>query len=533
MLTYASAQVENAIQIASDPTSSQQLRGQAIEYLERLRSEGSAWQASLALFIRDPRPSDIIRHTSLDLVNNAVQEHRLDEQSLAYIKDTLMTHVRQSYAPGSTTADTPHIQNKLMQTMSYLFAALYATSWQSFFDDFRALAGDQATIGNVNTTTTVLYLRMLGQVHDEIADQLVARSEDEKKRNSDLKDMIRNRDAAKISASWQEILAKWRDTDLNLIEMCLRTIGRWVSWTDINLIVNQAMITTFLEMAGQQGIADPESAAGRVRDAAIDTFSEIVGKKMVPADKIELILFLNLSEVVGQLISSPALAEFNSPNYDNDLAETVAKLVNNIVFDVVKILENNEADEQTRQRADDLIRIFTPYLLRFFADQYDEVCSSVIPSLTDLLTFLRKLQKKTGSVPAQYAAVLPPVLDAIIAKMKYDETADWGEEGEQTDEAEFQDLRRRLHVLQQTITTIDEPYYIETLSRLVNGTFGRLSQGDQSLNWRELELALYEMYLFGELAIRNQGLFAKREPSSVAAQQLVAMMNSMIDSGMC
>jgi exportin-T len=443
-----------------------------------------------------------------------------------------MTHVRQSYAPGSATADTPHIQNKLMQSMSYLFAALYSTSWQSFFDDFRALAGDQTTIGNVNTATTVLYLRMLGQVHDEIADQLVARSEDEKKRNQDLKDMIRHRDAVKISSSWQEILAKWRDTDLNLIEMCLRTIGRWVSWTDINLIVNQAMITTFLEMAGQQGIADPESAAGRVRDAAIDTFSEIVSKKMVPADKIELIMFLNLSEVVGQLISSPALAEFNSPNYDNDLAETVAKLVNNIVFDVVKILENNEADEQTRQRADDLIRIFTPYLLRFFADQYDEVCSSVIPSLTDLLTFLRKLQKKTGSVPAQYAAVLPPVLDAIIAKMKYDETADWGEEGEQTDEAEFQDLRRRLHVLQQTITTIDESYYIETLSRLVNGTFGRLSQGDQSLNWRELELALYEMYLFGELAIRNQGLFAKREPSSVAAQQLVAMMNSMIDSGM-
>lgn len=530
--SYTSAlQVENAIQIAFDPTSTQQLRGQAVEYLERLRSEGSAWQASLTLFTRDPRPSDIIRHTSLDLVNNAVQEHRLDEQSLTYIKDTLMSHVQQSYAPGSTTADTSHIQNKLMQTMTYLFVALYASSWQSFFDDFRALAGGQATIGNVNATTTFLYLRMLGQVHDEIADQLVARSEDEKKRNTDLKDMIRQRDVQKISLSWQEILGKWRETDLNLVEMCLRTIGRWVSWIDINLVVNQSMITIFLEMAGQQGIADPESAAGRVRDAAIDTFSEIVGKKMTPSDKIELILFLNLSEVVGQLISSPALAEFNSPNYDNDLAETVAKLVNNIVFDVVKVLENDSADEQTRQRADDLVRIFTPYLLRFFADQYDEVCSTVIPSLTDLLTFLRKLQKKSGSVPPQYSAVLPPVLDAIIAKMKYDETADWGEDSDLTDEAEFQDLRRRLHVLQQTITTIDEPYYIETLSRVVNGTFGRLSQGDQSLDWRDLELALYEMYLFGELAIRNQGLFAKRQPSSVAAQQLVDMMNSMVDSG--
>lgn len=441
-----------------------------------------------------------------------------------------MSHIRQSYAPGGQP-DTTNIQGKLMQAMTCLFVVLYPSSWQSFFDDFRALAGDHATIGSVNTATTFLYLRMLGQITDEIADQLIVRSEEEKKRNTELKDLIRQRDAQNISSSWQQILAKWRETDLGLIEMCLRVIGRWVSWTDISLIVNQAMITSFLEMAGQQGISDPASKAGKVRDAAIDTFSEIVSKKMSPADKIELIVFLNLSEVVGQLISSPALAEFNSPTYDNDLAETVAKLVNNTVFDIVKILETETINESTRQRADDLIRIFTPYLLRFFADQYDEVCSTVIPSLTDLLTFLRKLQKKTGSVPPQYAVIVPPVLDAIIAKMKYDDTATWGENADLTDEAEFQDLRRRLHVLQQTVTAIDEPYYTETLSRIVNGTFSRLSQGDQTVNWRDLELALYEMYLFGELAIRNHGLFAKREPSSAAAQQLVSMMSNMIDSG--
>ena len=484
------------------------------------------------MFTRDPRPSEIIRHTSLDLVNNAVQEHRLDAQALSYIKDTLMGYIRQTYAPGSNASDTNNIQNKLMQTMTYLFVALYPSSWQSFFDDFRTLAGDQATIGSVNAASTILYLRMLDQVHNEIADQLIARPEDEKRRNVELKDLIRVRDAQKISLSWQEILAKWRETDLVLVEMCLRTIGRWVSWTDISLVVNESMINIFLQMAGQQGISDPESPEGRVRDAAIDTFSEIVNKKMNPSEKIELILFLNLANVVGQLIASPALSDLqNTPDYDNDLAETVAKLVNNIVFDIVKILENDAVDQQTRQRADELIQLFAPYLLRFFTDQYDEVCSTVIPSLTDLLTFFRKLQKKSGSLPGQYAAVVPPVLDAIIGKMKYDETASWGEEGEQTDEAEFQELRKRLHVLQQTVAAIDEPFYIETLSRIVSGTFSRLSSQDPTLNWRDLDLALHEMYLFGELTIRNHGLYAKREPSSIAAQQLVGMMSSMAESG--
>jgi exportin-T len=444
-----------------------------------------------------------------------------------------MNYIRQKYAPGSNTTDSSHIQNKLMQTMTYLFVALYPSSWQSFFDDFRALAGDQAAIGNVNRTSTLLYLRMLSQVHDEIADLLVARPEEEKKRNTELKDLIRHRDAQKISLSWQEILAKWRETDLGLIEMCLRTIGRWVSWIDISLVVNEAMIGRFLEMAGQQGISDPDGPQGHVRDAAIDTFSEIVGKKMNAAEKLELIVFLNLPNVVGQLIGSPALSDLNSPDYDNDLAETVAKLVNNIVLDIVRILENDSVSEQTRQRADELIQVFAPYLLRFFSDQYDEVCSTVIPSLTDLLTFFRKLQKKNGALPSQYAAILPAVLESIINKMKYDETADWGEEGEQADEAEFQDLRKRLHVLQQTVAAIDEAFYIDTLSRVVGETFNRLSANDQSLDWRDLDLALHEMFLFGELAMRNQGLYAKREPSSVAAQRLVGMMTSMTESGMC
>lgn len=525
-------QVENAIQIASDPTSSQQLRGQAIEYINQLRTEGSAWQAGLALFTREPRPSEITRHTSLDLVNNAIQEHRLDDPSLSYIKDTLMNYIRQTYTAGANPTDTPHIQNKLMQTITYLFVALYPTSWQSFFDDFRALAGDQTTIGNVNVHTTFLYLRLLVQIHDEIADVLVARPEDEKKRNAELKDLIRQRDAQKISASWQEILAKWRETNPAMLELCLSTIGRWVSWIDIGLVVNESMIMILLQMAGQQASSSAHETL--VRDAAIDTFSEIVSKKMVPADKVHLIELLGLSTVIGQLISSPALADQNTPTYDNDLAEVVAKLVNNIAFDIVRILETDAVSEDTRQRADKLLQNLSPYLLRFFADQYDEVCSTVIPSLTDLLTFFRKLHKRSGSLPSQYVAILPPVLEAIVAKMKYDEAVSWGEEGEQTDEAEFQDLRKRLHVLQQTIAAIDENFYIETLSRVVGNTFSRLSAGGHSsVDWRDLDLALYEMYLFGEMAMRNSGLYAKREPSSVAAQRLVGMMTNMLDAGEC
>ncbi|KAF2816339.1 Xpo1-domain-containing protein [Mytilinidion resinicola] len=529
-------QVENAIEIAWNPSPDpniQSLRAQALEFLNQLRADPTAWQVCLVLFTRDPRPLEVVRHFSLEVVNNAVQEHRLDAESLGYIKENLMGYIRQMYTPGSRqdTVDTAHIQNKLTQTMTYLFASLYPSSWQTFFDDFRALAGDTTAIGSVNVAGTILYLRMLSQVNDEIADVLVSRSSEEQRRNTDLKDLVRARDAQKIAVSWQEILAKWRQIDLMMVEMCLRTVSRWVSWTEISLIVNEAMITNFLEMAGQQGISSPESPEGKVRDAAIDTFTEIVGKKMKPADKIELILFLNLGNVVGQLISSPALSELRSTSdYDTDLAETVAKLVNMTVFDIVKVLDNDSVDDRSRQIADELCQLFIPHLLRFFSDEYDEICSTVIPSLTDLLTFFRKLKRAKGELPPHYYALIGPILDAIISKMKYDETASWGEEDEQTDEAEFQELRKRLHVLQQTVAATEEPLYIDTLSRVVGNTFSKLGSNDPSLNWRDLDLALHEMFLFGELAVKNQGLYQKREPSSVASNRLIEMMSSMVES---
>ncbi|OCK74737.1 Xpo1-domain-containing protein [Lepidopterella palustris CBS 459.81] len=527
------AQVENAIEIAWNPTANQSLRAQALEFLNQLRADPTAWQVCLVLFTRDPRPLEVVRHFSLEVVNNAVQEYRLDSQSLGYIKENLMGYIRNVYTPGSRqdSVDTAHIQNKLTQTMTYLFTSLYSSGWQTFFDDFRTLAGDSTAIGTVNVAGTILYLRMLGQVHDEIADILVSRSSDEQKRNMELKDLVRARDARKIALSWQEILAKWRQTDLMIVEMCLKSVSRWVSWIDISLVVNETMLTNFLQMAGQQGIESAESPEGKVRDAAIDAFTEIVGKKMKPADKVELIVFLNLGNVVGQLIGSPALSDLRStPSYDTDLAETVAKLVNSTVSDIVKALDNDSIDGQTRQRSEELCQVFVPYLLRFFADEYDEICSTVIPSLTDLLTFFRKLRKSKGALPPQYAGMLSPILDAIISKMKYDETASWGEEDEQTDEAEFQELRKRLHILQQTVAATDEPLYIETLSRVVASTFNRLMSNDSSLNWRDLDLALHEMYLFGELAVKNQGLYQKKEPSSVASNRLIEMMSSMVNS---
>ncbi|KAK4193639.1 armadillo-type protein [Podospora australis] len=513
------AQIENAIDIAWNPTSNQALKGQAFEYLNQLRADPQAWQVCTGLFTRSPPPSEVVRLVSLEIVNNAVHSEILDGSSLLFLKQSLLEYIGRTFGGGQEQVDPPSLQNKLTQTLTYLFVFLYKQGWESFIDDFLALAREDHIPG------VSLYLRVLGSIHDEIADLMLSRQGNEAKRNAELKDLVRERDMAKIAASWRDLLARYGNRNDPITEQTLKVIGKWVSWTDISLVINQEMLNLLLPLVGRTNLNGGED---KVRDTAVDTLTEIVSKKMRASDKIDMISFLNLCEITKQLLDSPPLNEAKGTSrYDTDLAEVVAKLVNAIMTDVVRVLEDSKVENDTRAKAEQLLQDFLPSLLRLFSDEYDEVCSTVIPSLTDLLTFLRKV----GNLPAAYSNMLPSILSAIVSKMRYDETSNWGQEDEQTDEAEFVELRKRLQILQKSVAAVDESLCIEFMTNLVANMFSTLEQRGSQMDWRDLDLALHEMYLFGELALPNMGLAQKSQANPVAAERLVLMMSKMVESG--
>ena len=471
-----------------------------------------------------------MRLVALDVVNNAIQTNQLDSQGRAIMRDGLMIYIRSVYGAGrggNLQLDPTSIQNKITQSLTYLFVAMYSEEWTTFFADMLSLTGSNGSSTGGNYAGVVLYLRTLISVHDEIADVMVSRSTDEQRRHTDVKDLVRQRDAGMIASSWQEVLSEWRTKDDTITELCLTALGRWVSWTEISLVVNQTLLTMLFEL-----VSSPQHVSSRRRDAAIETFIEILGKKMNASDKLDLIDFLKVRDVVSQLVSSPALTDLRSTShYDTDLAESVAKLVNNTVFDIVKALEGAHDGDATSQRGIAQLHSLVPFVLRFFSDEYDEVCSTVIPCLTDLLTFLRKKAKANSTFYAETFGMLPPILDAIVAKMRYDETTSWGNEDEQTDEAEFQDLRKRLQVLQQAVAAVDENLCLEKFSNVVGNTFDKYRTQSGQLDWRDLDLAMHEMYLFGDLATKHGGLYSKSKPVSPAAERLIAMMYKLAESG--
>lgn len=300
-----------------------------MQFLEQVKDSPDGWQVCLSLLSRQPPAYDVARMYSLEVVNLGVQRkiQEGDSQTLVYIRDTLLEYVRQAVFQGGNVPDPAPLQNKIVQTLTYLFLGMYGSTWTTFFDDILSLTSSDPNSGSRDNALGVKYfLRVMSNVHDEIADVLVSRSNEESRRNAEIKDVIRGRDVEKLVSSCNQILTQWKGQDDAIVESCLTVLGKWVGWIDVQLVVNETFINILFGFMGSDG---------SLREAAVTTLAEVVGKKMKPREKVELIRFLRVEEIVSQLTTS-----LESMEPDSDLADCVGKLVNSVGIDLVKILDS-------------------------------------------------------------------------------------------------------------------------------------------------------------------------------------------------
>ncbi|KAF3937224.1 Exportin-T [Dactylella cylindrospora] len=507
---------------------------QALEFLSQVKDSPEGWAICLSLFTRHPKPDDVVRLYTLEVVNTAIKtrSHDLGHTSLMFLKDSLMGYLRRNYqSSAESMPDNAAIQGKLIQTITFLFTTLYTTSWQTFFDELQALTTTSQGAGGSgqmdNLPGIVIYLRVMTDIHDEIAETTFFRTQEQTKKNMVIKDFIREHDMPKLVTTWQEILTQWRTVNAEVVERVLHVFAKWVSWIDISLVVNDTFLGQLAELLQSNGHG-PE--ATKRRKAATETLAEIAGKGMKPNEKLELIGFLGLTNVVKTLISLPEMRSDADADEDIDFAEAVGALVNKIVQDLVRMLDNTESGltPEGRQTAENLLSEWVPFLLVIFRHEYDDVSVLVHPSLSELLSYLKKEKKTTTMLIPSHHVMLEPTLEAVVRKMKYDTDLDW----EDTDphmEAEFQDLRKKIKALQDALASADIELYCSAISALVVNTLDRCNQGP--VDWRDLELALYQMYLFGEVAVKANGLYVEGRPNGVAAEAVVVMMAKMMELG--
>ncbi|CCH40991.1 Exportin-T [Wickerhamomyces ciferrii] len=499
-------QIKQAVQIAITGTSDYNLKEQAINFLNELKSSPDGWQA-FSLLLKDVTYPDQARFIALQALNDYIPS--LSQEQNGYIRSTLLEYL--SSIISNHKYDNAYLKNKLAESFASLFCTTYLQSWTNFFKDFEKLISSEDEIAIDQ------YLRVLLAIHSEIGDQLIVRERPLVERNNALKDSIRINDMDNLTKIWKKLLIDFKDNQSNLSQEIskqdLQVIGGYVSWIEIGLIVEPDYINLILQFLSKNSL----------KATCCETLVEIISKKMKPENKLQLLSLLNLTGVVSSL---------SVDGSDLDFVECVAKLYNAIGLELTFILDSSEASSEIKGSADQQIINLFPFILNFLENDYDEVSLQVFSFISNFLAALKKIIKQNnGNIDSTHLNLLSTLLQKIIIKMKYDDSDD----GEDEDDiSEFNEFRARLKVFQDTIAIINPDLYIDQTTALIEQSIFA-DTNTNNLDWRTVELGLFELTNLSD-SLRNNILgipklaIQESKPYIVFQQYLLRTINSNVVS---
>ncbi|KAF9969790.1 pre-tRNA nuclear export protein [Actinomortierella ambigua] len=505
--------IEEAVACALNPSADLALKQQATQYCEQVKASPDGWQSCLTLFIREPKSAPETRLFCLQVIEEVLmlRINTLDESRINYLRQTFMEYIQREFVEGGVnntlSAEPPYLKNKFAHSVALLFRQTYLKSWPTFFKEMLSMIAPLPnTAGKSNMRMVDLFLRILMSIDEEVVNTLTHRTmtKEENALNIDIKDRMREQDVPQLTAAWYELLAEYKDRSPEFAEFLLRIVGVYVAWIDITLIVNEKFVSLIYGFLNTP-----------MRSAAAECLTDVIKKGMKPLDKLELISVLSVVNVLQQIDIST----------DSEFRERVARLVNNLGLQLCQIWQDtnpqaNPAYPATAQQtAYSHISQLIPILLRFLSDDDDNISGAVFGFLREVLNMFKTIKKATGTLPQEQKAFLRQLLEAIVIKMKYGEDMDWvcvaiaggsesvGAVGEDLIDDEemlnFLEMRRELKRFYDLISVLSASLTTSFLHAAVTTTLGTYvnekgSGAPSSLNWRDLELALYLLYLYGE-----------------------------------
>lgn len=130
-------------------------------------------------------------------------------------------------------AEILDLHNQVAHSLTLLFVLSYTTSWNSFFTDFLELIQKNAPEGKIfDPFISQIFLKILSMIDEEVADALYTSSKqaDDQRRNTEIKDRIRDYDVGNISRFLFEVMTTFQGESVleGLVGQCLAVIGQWI-----------------------------------------------------------------------------------------------------------------------------------------------------------------------------------------------------------------------------------------------------------------------------------------------------------------
>ncbi|XP_040265104.1 exportin-T [Bufo bufo] len=480
-----------------NPNANADFRERALAYFEQLKVSQNAWQVCAEALAQRIYSDDHVKFFCFQVLEHQIRFKYAELTALQQqlIRETLITWLQAQML--NSQPEKTFIRNKAAQVFSLVFVTEYLTTWPKFFFDILSVVG-------LNPRGVDLYLRILMAIDTEVVDRDVIHTPEEARRNTLLKDTMREQCIPNLVESWYQILQTYQHTNSELTCQCLEVIGAYVSWIDLTLIANDRFINMLL---GHMSVEV-------LREEACDCLYEIVNKGMDPADKTKLV------ESLCQVLQSAGFFSINQEE-DVDFLARFSKLVNgmgqSLIVSWTKLVKSG--DMKSAQDTLQSIESKVPLTLQLLIHEDDDISSNIIGFCYEYLHILKQLVLLSDQQKANVEAIML----AVMKKLTYDDEYNFENEGE--DEAMFVEYRKQLKLLLDRLAQVSPELLLASVRRVFNSTL----QNCQNAPFMEVEVAIRLLYMLGEAIPASHGAHFCGDVAKASALQ--DMMRTLVTSG--
>ncbi|XP_045076373.1 exportin-T isoform X1 [Coregonus clupeaformis] len=473
-------------------------RQKAMVYFEQLKESQDAWEVCAEALAKGIYSDDHVKFFCFQVLEHQIKYRHggLSAAQQQLIRETLMKWLQCQLM--NSQPEKPFIRNKAAQVFALTFVMEFLTHWPKFFYDILSLVG-------LNPHGVDVYLRTLMAIDAEVVDRDILHSPEEVRRNTLIKDGMREQVIPSLVESWYQILGAYQQSHPEITCQCLEVVGAYVSWIDLNLIANDRFVNLLLSQMSVQDL----------REEACDCLFEIVNKGMDPTDKTKLV------ESLCQVLQSAGFFNVEEEE-DVDFLAKFSRLVNgmgqSLVLSWTKLAKGGAVKDATETlRA---LEAKVPLLLQLLVHEDDDISANVVGFCYDYLHILKQFPLLTDQQKTNVEAIML----AVMKKLTYDEEYNFENEGE--DEAMFVEYRKQLKMLLDRLAQVSPELLLEAVRRVFNSTM----QTWQTAPFMEVEVAIRLLYMLGEALPASHGAHFSGDTAKTSALQ--DMMRTLVSSGL-
>lgn len=480
-----------------NPNADARYRQRAMAYFEQLKESHDAWEICAESLAKGIYNDDHVKFFCFQVLEHQIKFRHggLSAAQQQLIRETLMKWLQCQLM--SAQPEKPFIRNKAAQVFALTFIMEYLTLWPKFFFDVLTLVG-------LNPHGVDIYLRTLMAIDGEVVDRDILHSPEETRRNTLIKDAMREQCIPSLVESWFQILQTYQRSHPELTCQCLEVVGAFVSWIDLNLIANDRFVNVLLS----------QMSVDELREEACDCLFEIINKGMDPVDKTKLV------ESLCRVLQSAGF--FNVEQEDDvDFLAKFSRLVNgmgqSLVLSWTKLIKSGNVKEaaETLQAVEAKV----PLMLQLLVHEDDDISANIVGFCYEYLHVLKQLPQLTDQQKTNIEAVML----AIMKKLTYDDEYNFENEGE--DEAMFVEYRKQLKMLLDRLAQVSPELLLEAVRRVFTNTM----QTWQTSVFMEVEVAIRLLYMLGEALPASHGAHFSGDMAKTNALQ--DMMRTLVSCG--